>query len=94
MDFGRIPSISLTEKNKKYAFLELQQSLKKSLPKTVTEAIVFPNNNAYWICPNCKCSFEREYQSYCDRCGQRLKWIALRKVKYILIKPPNNKKHF
>lgn len=26
------------------------------------------------ICPKCDCTFEREYQSFCDRCGQKLDW--------------------
>ena len=28
----------------------------------------------YPVCPNCHCTFEREYQRYCDRCGQKLAW--------------------
>ena len=49
----------------------------------VTEARVDLHNNAYWVCPNCKITFEREYQSYCDRCGQKLKWGSLKNIKYI-----------
>lgn len=26
------------------------------------------------ICPRCNRTLEREYQSYCDRCGQHLSW--------------------
>lgn len=81
-------------KNKNYAFLELQKALNKSLPKTVTEALVYSDNNAFFVCPNCKFHLETEYQAYCDICGQRLKWISLKKVKYIQIKPPKHKNHF
>ena len=28
----------------------------------------------YPVCPGCGCTLEREYQNYCDRCGQRLDW--------------------
>lgn len=28
----------------------------------------------YPVCPRCKETFEREYQQYCDRCGQKLAW--------------------
>jgi transcriptional regulator with XRE-family HTH domain len=28
----------------------------------------------YPICPRCKITMNREYQAYCDRCGQRLWW--------------------
>lgn len=26
------------------------------------------------VCPRCNTTIEREYQAYCDRCGQCLKW--------------------
>ena len=26
------------------------------------------------VCPRCQCSMEREYQFYCDNCGQKLGW--------------------
>ena len=26
------------------------------------------------VCPNCTITLERGYQSYCDRCGQKLAW--------------------
>lgn len=29
---------------------------------------------AYPIFPRCKLTLERDYQNYCDRCGQRLGW--------------------
>jgi transcriptional regulator with XRE-family HTH domain len=28
----------------------------------------------YPVCPRCKATIDREYQSYCDRCGQKLCW--------------------
>ncbi|MCD8342517.1 MAG: hypothetical protein LUC87_10325 [Clostridiales bacterium] len=28
----------------------------------------------YCICPRCGAVLEREYQGYCDGCGQRLDW--------------------
>lgn len=30
---------------------------------------------AYPVCPGCRMTIDREYQSYCDRCGQKLVWI-------------------
>ncbi len=29
---------------------------------------------AYPVCPRCSITLEREYQAFCDRCGQRLDW--------------------
>ena len=46
----------------------------------VTEAIVFSNKDTYFRCPNCQNTMEREYQKYCDRCGQKLKWQSLKKL--------------
>ena len=44
------------------------------IPMTITKVIVFPNGNAYPVCPHCNISLEREFQNYCDRCGQALNW--------------------
>lgn len=32
------------------------------------------NALGYFLCPRCHAPFEREYQKYCDRCGQHLRW--------------------
>lgn len=37
-------------------------------------------------CPRCNLPVEREYQSYCDRCGQRLGWEDFGKAVVILAK--------
>lgn len=29
---------------------------------------------SYPVCPKCECTLEREYQLFCDRCGQALNW--------------------
>ena len=39
--------------------------------------------DAFPICPRCKRTMEREYQSYCDRCGQALFWKGFKKAKVI-----------
>ena len=43
-------------------------------PMEVTEIFSYKGKYNYPICPRCKISLEREYQSYCDRCGQALSW--------------------
>lgn len=35
-------------------------------------AVVYP------VCPRCNITMEREYQLFCDRCGQKLDWSAFR----------------
>jgi len=47
------------------------------VPMAVTELKVFPDCHgqpAYYVCPRCKITMEREYMNFCDRCGQRLDW--------------------
>ena len=51
-----------------------EEKLSYRNPMPVKEVIAYPNNCSYPVCPKCKNTFEREYQSYCDRCGQCLKW--------------------
>lgn len=35
---------------------------------------------AYFICPRCNITVEREFMAYCDRCGQRLSWKRYKKA--------------
>lgn len=37
--------------------------------------------SSFPICPRCKITMEREYQSFCDRCGQALHWKGFGKAK-------------
>ena len=43
-------------------------------PMEVTEKFSYKEKYNYPICPRCKITLEREYQSFCDRCGQALNW--------------------
>ena len=36
------------------------------------------------ICPRCDCTMEREYQRYCDRCGQCLDWSDFERAALLL----------
>lgn len=47
------------------------------LPMPVLEVQVLPfvrGYTTYPICPRCDRSMDREYVSFCDRCGQALDW--------------------
>ena len=46
-------------------------SHKQTKPVTNIRAL---GDSYFPVCPNCNCTLEREFQSYCDRCGQRLSW--------------------
>lgn len=43
-------------------------------PMRVTHIFQLPSGDAFPVCPACQSTLEREYQRYCDRCGQRLGW--------------------
>lgn len=47
------------------------------IPMTVNEIHLFNNDTAFSVCPRCHITLEREYQSFCDRCGQALDWKSL-----------------
>ena len=53
------------------------EAISYRIPKVVRKFIQFHDGNGYPICPRCTSSMEREYMSYCDRCGQRLCWRYL-----------------
>ena len=45
------------------------------LPLQVNAVRVFSDERlAFPVCPRCGQTMEREYQAYCDRCGQSLGW--------------------
>lgn len=56
---------------------EMSDALKYRIPAVVSEIRVFQNHDAFPVCPNCLMTLEREYQAFCDRCGQALDWSML-----------------
>lgn len=32
------------------------------------------SDGGYFVCPRCKITLDRDFQSFCDRCGQHLDW--------------------
>ena len=40
----------------------------------VTTMVVYRSRDAFPLCPQCGLPMEREYQSFCDLCGQKLSW--------------------
>ena len=44
-----------------------------------------PEMFSYPICPRCKQPMEREYQSFCDHCGQKLDWSQLSKAVVVIV---------
>ena len=49
------------------------------LPLLVDTVRAYPDADlAFPVCPRCGKTMEREYQRYCDRCGQSLSWKRFR----------------
>ena len=58
-----------------WARLRRDASFRKALP--VRELIYFRGVGTFPVCPRCRRSLDREFQAFCDRCGQRLGWQNL-----------------
>lgn len=65
----------------RYLLKKLYESAAYRLPMPVREYVVYRNTfgteSEYFVCPRCDTTMEREYQAYCDRCGQRLAWKSI-----------------
>ncbi len=57
------------------------ESYRKALKVTAVRYI--GNMGAFPVCPRCQKTLEREYQRFCDRCGQRLNWVGYSKATVI-----------
>ena len=53
------------------------------LQMPITEVMIFSDGSAYYVCPRCHMTVEREFMSFCDRCGQHLSWVEYRKARQI-----------
>lgn len=51
----------------------LEPELAFRVPMPVTNVRML-GNFPFPVCPQCKSTLEREYQKYCDHCGQCLDW--------------------
>lgn len=46
----------------------------------VAAIVVYRSREAFPLCPRCGLPLEREYQNFCDRCGQKLGWKHLNRI--------------
>ena len=52
-------------------------------PLSVNKILILNTINGktgYYLCPRCEASLERDFVSYCDRCGQALDWKHYKKA--------------
>lgn len=62
-------------------FLLLLMDYRIKMP--VTEVMLFPDGNSYYVCPRCHITMEREFMNFCDRCGQHLDWKGYKKARIL-----------
>lgn len=64
--------------NELLGFSAAGEELSFRFPRQVIRYRQHPSYNpsfaTFPVCPRCHCNLEREYQSFCDRCGQKLGW--------------------
>lgn len=66
------------------------EALSFRIPMTVTHILVTRTSLGiltFPVCPRCQISLEREYQAYCDRCGQALDWDSFDSATALISKP-------
>lgn len=63
-----------------YAVYDIIIAPSYRIPKTVKKIRVYPDNCFFGVCPRCNNSIDREYQTFCNCCGQRLDWSKLDEV--------------
>ena len=56
-----------------------------SMPIVAVKCMVISGSlTGFPVCPQCGSTLEREYQNFCDRCGQKLGWKDYHKATIIL----------
>ena len=63
----------------------IQEQIQYRKPMTVKHYGGYYSHNTLYsfpICPRCDITMEREYQRYCDRCGQCLDWSQITTATY------------
>lgn len=63
--------------------MSAQAALGYRQPMEVRELARYGSGGTFPVCPRCGSAMEREYQGYCDRCGQRLGWRGLGRAQII-----------
>ena len=54
--------------------ISVVEAVSYRMPLAVTKILLLPNKEIFPVCPRCNITLEREYQRFCDRCGQHLDW--------------------
>lgn len=83
--------LTIPAKKRKYPMHLFVDAITYRVPLPITKVIAL-TNTTYSVCPRCDQSLEREYMSFCDRCGQKLNWDLFEHAK--IIYPDYQKNNF
>jgi hypothetical protein len=62
-----------------------EMTFREPMPVTQIRCFRCPSGmTGFPVCPQCGRTMEREYQPYCDRCGQRLDWGSFSQAAILL----------
>lgn len=67
--------------------IDLHEALAFRSPMCVSAVQAFQSYSGvttFPICPRCQITMEREFQAFCDRCGQALDWKCFNRATVIL----------
>ena len=53
---------------------DLTAALRFRQPMQIRALVRYRTGGTFPLCPQCGLPLEREYQNFCDRCGQKLSW--------------------
>ena len=83
----KLDLIKWRNKTKSVGFIMSAASYRLARP--VTKMIhLASSEDTYPVCPRCRISMDREYISFCDRCGQKLNWDYLNQAQIIVAPHP------
>ena len=56
------------------ARLSRKSAISYRIPMMITDSCTYLCGDSYAKCPRCLAPVDRDFQAYCDRCGQALNW--------------------
>ena len=72
------------EPTNKWTQKQIEKAMSYRTAKIVATYRIFPDHRfgvqTFALCPTCNGDVDRDYQAFCDGCGQKLKWISFRKM--------------
>lgn len=63
--------------------VDIRSALRYREAMEVRELARYRSGGTFPVCPRCGAALEREYQHYCNRCGQRLGWRHLGRARVV-----------